>query len=220
MRNQTIPQIVVPGEQLSLRFDLYENQGLNNVEHVYLSIDSDSNSTKPAASVEFNRHKDPQLVIKDTNEIFTDAQFTILEEDPTNFVLKFDFVFTKQIPPADIKLMVWDLDRNLAKETFAEAIAVGEFNEDQFKVPEWIKSNAEWWSEGQITDEEFVSGIKFLIENGVIVIPETVSAESSDSIPEWIRSNAEWWSDDLISDSEFVSGIQFLISKGIIQMIT
>lgn len=37
-------------------------------------------------------------------------------------------------------------------------------------VPEWIKNNAKWWSEGLITEEEFVSGIEWLINNGIIRI--------------------------------------------------
>ena len=37
-------------------------------------------------------------------------------------------------------------------------------------VPDWIKNNAGWWSEGIISEIEFLNGIKWLIENGVIII--------------------------------------------------
>ena len=37
-------------------------------------------------------------------------------------------------------------------------------------VPEWIKSNAGWWSEGAIDDEAFVQGIQYLISNGILQI--------------------------------------------------
>ena len=37
-------------------------------------------------------------------------------------------------------------------------------------IPDWIKNNAGWWSEGKITEKEFLSGIYFMIENGIIVI--------------------------------------------------
>ena len=36
------------------------------------------------------------------------------------------------------------------------------------KVPDWIKNNAKWWSEGQITDDDFVKGIQYLVEKGII----------------------------------------------------
>jgi len=36
------------------------------------------------------------------------------------------------------------------------------------KVPDWIKNNAKWWSEGQIDDNSFVQGIQYLVEHGII----------------------------------------------------
>ena len=42
-------------------------------------------------------------------------------------------------------------------------------------VPDWIKSNAGWWSDGTLDDETFLNGIKYLVESGVI----DVSSESS-----------------------------------------
>ena len=86
-------------------------------------------------------------------------------------------------------------------------------------VPEWIKSNAGWWSEGAIDDEAFVQGIQFLITNKILDIPETTSGESSgNEIPSWIKSNAGWWSEGAIDDEAFVQGIQYLISNGILQI--
>ncbi|MCE2615211.1 MAG: peptidase, partial [Nitrosopumilus sp. (ex Thoosa mismalolli)] len=31
-------------------------------------------------------------------------------------------------------------------------------------------NNAGWWAEGQIGDDEFIQGIQFLIQNGIIVV--------------------------------------------------
>ena len=36
------------------------------------------------------------------------------------------------------------------------------------KVPDWIKNNAGWWADGQISEDDFVNGIKWLVENGII----------------------------------------------------
>ena len=36
------------------------------------------------------------------------------------------------------------------------------------KIPDWIKSNAGWWADGQIDDGTFVNGVKYLIENGIV----------------------------------------------------
>jgi len=36
------------------------------------------------------------------------------------------------------------------------------------KVPDWIKNNAKWWASDLISQEDFVNGIKYLVEKGII----------------------------------------------------
>jgi len=89
----------------------------------------------------------------------------------------------------------------------------------EIKIPDWIKNNARWWSTDLIEDNEFVSGIQYLIKEGIMTIPQTQSGQSSNQdIPSWIKNNAEWWADGLIDDNEFVSGIQYLITNGIMHV--
>ena len=37
-------------------------------------------------------------------------------------------------------------------------------------IPSWVRNNAKWWSAGLISDEEFLSAIGYLIENGLIIL--------------------------------------------------
>lgn len=37
-------------------------------------------------------------------------------------------------------------------------------------VPEWIKNNARWWADGIITENDFVNGLKYMVEKGIIQI--------------------------------------------------
>jgi len=37
-------------------------------------------------------------------------------------------------------------------------------------IPNWIRQNVGWWGSGLISDEEFLSGIKYLVEHGIITI--------------------------------------------------
>jgi len=37
-------------------------------------------------------------------------------------------------------------------------------------LPSWVKNNADWWSQGLISDEDFVKGIQFMVENGIITV--------------------------------------------------
>ena len=87
------------------------------------------------------------------------------------------------------------------------------------EIPGWIKNNAGWWADGVISDSDFVSGIQYLINQKIMVIPPTTSSGAgSNEIPGWIKNNAGWWADGVISDSDFVSGIQYLISSGIMKI--
>lgn len=38
------------------------------------------------------------------------------------------------------------------------------------EVPEWVKNNALWYGQGDISEAEFLNAIKFLIESGIIVV--------------------------------------------------
>ena len=102
-------------------------------------------------------------------------------------------------------------------------------------IPRWIKNNAGWWADDKIPDSAFLKGIKYLIQEGIMIIPSTEKSQSfgdPDAIPDagqradafdqhvppWIKNNAGWWADGKIPDSVFVKGIQFLIKEGIIDV--
>lgn len=84
-------------------------------------------------------------------------------------------------------------------------------------VPGWIKMNAGWWSTGKISDNDFVQGLQYMIDNNIIILNAIPSGKSSESeIPSWVRNVANWWSNDLISEDEFVQSLRYLIDQGIV----
>ena len=86
-------------------------------------------------------------------------------------------------------------------------------------IPDWIKNNAGWWADGSIDDGSFLSGISYLIQNNIIVVPPTdAGAASSGTGPEWVKNTAGWWADGTIDDGTFVNAIQYLIKQGLIQV--
>ena len=91
---------------------------------------------------------------------------------------------------------------------------------NQISIPDWVRNNASWWSEGSISDEDFASGIQFMIKDGIIKVPVTKNTVSvSDvKIPDWVRNNASWWSEGSISDEDFAKGLEFLVETGIIEV--
>ena len=38
------------------------------------------------------------------------------------------------------------------------------------RIPQWVKNNARWWSEGNISDTAFIEGIEFLVKIGIIKV--------------------------------------------------
>jgi len=42
--------------------------------------------------------------------------------------------------------------------------------EREQNVPDWIRNNAGWWADGQISEDDFVNGIKYLVEKGIILV--------------------------------------------------
>lgn len=89
------------------------------------------------------------------------------------------------------------------------------------EIPHWIKNNAKWWSEGMITDADFLQGVEWLLKNEIIKIDEIPNTEMNENkVPSWIKDTANFWSNDQISDTEFLNALKFLIKKGIIKIET
>ena len=90
-------------------------------------------------------------------------------------------------------------------------------------IPNWVKKNAMWWSDGQINDPDFAKGIEYLVQENIISVPTTEEALDDEeanitSIPIWVRNNAAWWSEEQIGDNDFIAGIEYLIKNGIIDV--
>jgi len=90
-------------------------------------------------------------------------------------------------------------------------------------IPAWIKNNADWWSQGLITDKDFAGGLAYLVQENIIKVenvevdPEGEIVISDDIvIPKWIQNNARWWADGAITDNDFKSGIQYMLKEEVI----
>jgi hypothetical protein len=92
----------------------------------------------------------------------------------------------------------------------------------QTDIPTWIKNNSLWYGQDMISDTEYIQGIQFLINNGILEIPINNIKENTETkqtdIPTWIKNNSLWYGQDMISDTEYIQGIQFLINNGILEI--
>jgi len=93
------------------------------------------------------------------------------------------------------------------------------------QIPNWVKNVAGWWGSGDISENEFVTGIEYLINNNIILLDfvpcnDKIQSQYGDtkSVPDWIKNNANWWSENLIGDTDFINGLQYLIEYKIIKI--
>ena len=59
-------------------------------------------------------------------------------------------------------------------------ILVPNVSAQEVTIPDWIKNNAGWWAGGLIDDSSFVSGIQWLISNGIIMLESEVNNQDPD----------------------------------------
>jgi hypothetical protein len=94
------------------------------------------------------------------------------------------------------------------------------------QIPGWIKNVAGWWASSDISENEFLTGIEYLINNNFLGSFGSVYCNSSfdqttssaEMIPSWIKNNAGWWADDKIDDIDFINGLKYLIKHKIIKI--
>jgi type VI protein secretion system component Hcp len=178
-----------------------------------------TNSVSPQllqAALSGNHFKNGELLGFKQTSSGGDASFTITFSDILISGYQISTPSTDDIPMDQIIFDFSNANVGVSSQTNTIPSTVN----SEYQIPSWIKNNAGWWSSGQISDDEFVKGIQYLIQNGIMQIPHNVQSASGSSqkIPSWIKNNAGWWSSGQISDDEFVKGIQYLITSGIIKL--
>jgi hypothetical protein len=93
------------------------------------------------------------------------------------------------------------------------------------QIPDWVKNVAGWWANGEISENIFLTGIEYLINNNIISIPFMPCSGKTENqtifspanlVPDWVKNNAGWWATDQIEGTDFINGIEYLINKQII----
>jgi len=176
-----------------------------------------------------------EIHIVDPNGFFENIAFTLNEIDDLKKQIVLEITFANPMDTSHIITRIWDpnlfsrdthiLDAFKVVSDIAEDSPIPTYEEPVIEelppsIPKWIKNNAGWWSEQQISDSDFVSGIQYLIKNGFINVPgvEVGTDSASTEIPDWIKNNAGWWADSLITDVDFIEAMQWLVANGVIQI--
>jgi hypothetical protein len=212
-------KIILPtNEQLVFNVELFEDSGIANVRYVEFVMDFGGlePTSDVLTSITLDEHK--SLLVSDPKQLLADSVITILEEDPHNGVLQLKLTFEKPMDTSSIRIVTWDLEKNVSYTTFENILRIEPKTHTTQEIPKWIKSSASWWSNDQISDKDFIQGIEFLVKENIIPVDSITTSDSSSEISPWVKNNAKWWSEDLITDDEFVTGIEHLIKIGIIHV--
>ena len=86
---------------------------------------------------------------------------------------------------------------------------------DSILIPDWMRTNALWWSGQEGGDEVFLMGIKFLVDEGII---QGAGSTGDAAVPGWVKWVAALWADGQIDDATFVAGMEYLIGAGVIRV--
>jgi len=70
--------------------------------------------------------------------------------------------------------------------------------ENDIVIPPWIKNNAGWWADNDISDSDFLYGIKFLVETNIIQFQSDVDYEKTKNIEKYLL---DW--DTIVNDSKY-----------------
>ena len=81
------------------------------------------------------------------------------------FLQGIQFLIQEQIIDVPVEANV-----SVDPDTINTNIKFQEVEEKITEVPGWVKNSAGWWSDGLLSDVEFVNAIKFLVQNEVIKV--------------------------------------------------
>lgn len=88
---------------------------------------------------------------------------------------------------------------------------------DVSELPESFKNTSLWWAGNHISDDDFLTSIKFLVENKIID-PKITKPDEIKPIPSWLKTPLKWWGMGLITDYDVSKNLEYLISKNIMQI--
>lgn len=125
--------------------------------------------------------------IRTSGQTITSEELSRIDARNPNRVIIHSVSADIQIPDWVKRNATWWVDYKITDNEFAkgieylvqeqiidvprsEQIIVDGQEVDINNIPRWVKSNADWWSQGHVSDVEFANGIKYLISAGLIQI--------------------------------------------------
>ena len=186
-------------------WSLHSTHGKTNVHQIqYGKIIQPCSEIKIVFPSQFLDNEDESVILLNDKGTMIDktSMFTDKDNDSSTWV--------KQKPSCE---------KNTLKKELSDKAIKKSNTDGSNSIPSWVKNIAGWWAEDKTGKNDFVNGIKYLIDNNVIQVSDTaVSSNSEQDIPPWVKNTALWWSQGLVGDKDFVSSIQYLIENGVMSV--
>jgi hypothetical protein len=161
------------GSPITLSSLFYEQTTLQHVS-MYMNLRDATKGDLSQSDTQILYNKDKPLVVIDPNGFFEKVSMNVIEdEDTIKKFAEFKITFAKPMETSDIVIRSWD-DRLRSLDTVifdaiqvtdpkdaaiiddvVESESVETIQDDKPPVPEWVKNNAEWWSQGEVDDTTF-----------------------------------------------------------------
>ena len=90
-----------------------------------------------------------------------------LEMEPDNLIAQNYLISIKKLKE---KYSLDIFEKPTIKPDFLQKI-------EENSIPSWIKNNAKWWSDDKISDDDFLAGIKHLVENNIVKLNSQKNSE-------------------------------------------
>jgi hypothetical protein len=96
-------------------------------------------------------------------------------------------------------------------------LSLNAYAQESTSIPNWVKSTAKFWINGDVTDNDFEKGIQYLVQSKIIKISEIQqNTQSIQRVPPWVKSLAGLWVNGQATDDDFAKAIEYLVNVGII----
>ena len=177
--------------------------------HNAFATDS-SDTVKPTITTQGDIYK--------ISTIPTPVSLSILAIDDVDGQIRVDCDKTSKtifkIGKTTVRCYAMDSAGNEARASFE--VTVG----DNFvKIPDWVKNLTQYWVNQQMSDQQYVATLKYLIEQKIVHVPysKQTTDDPSSEIPIWIKTNSQKWIEGAMSNDEFSIGVQWMLERGLIQ---
>jgi hypothetical protein len=180
------PNNIAPGEDFSLTMSVYDKTNDQNFKHVSIQLAIFKNGNDKYLLNELFYDESGKIIIDFKHKAFDEPNRKQIKATTEPFlggwmkdygsnIQVIQNLFSKKaIYTLKATVVTIDTPRQFIDTpvTFTAQIHVGMEHDmkTEISIPDWVRNNAKWWSEGSIADKDFASGIQYLIKSSIIAV--------------------------------------------------